>query len=224
MGELLQLDAQLRASGTQAQLAWLRELMAAAGRDPDGRVRVLDLGCGPGVVAAALAGAFPRAEVVAVDGDASVLSRVARYAGTAGVATRVRAVHLELDDVDPSALVALGPADLVFASRVVHHRTDQRGAVERLAQLLAPGGLLAIAEGGLSARYLPSDPGVGEPGLLARLAAAGEHWFDAMRSGLPGSIREVDDWPGFLASAGLTVSSRSFLLDLPAPRPATWSA
>lgn len=218
MTALLEMDARLRASVTRAQLAWLRELRAAAGGDPDGPLRVLDLGCGPGVVSAALAVAFPGATVVAVDGDAEAVSAVARNVDAAGVAKRVRAVRLDLDG-DPAGLVALGPADVVFASRVVHHLADQRGAVRRLAALLAPGGLLAIAEGGLPARYLPSDPGVGAPGLLARLAAAGEHWFDAMRAALPGSVREVDDWPGFLASAGLTVRSRSFLLDLPAPLP-----
>ncbi|MFU8849527.1 methyltransferase domain-containing protein [Micromonospora sp. SL1-18] len=46
-------------------------------------------------------------------------------------------------------------ADLVWASAVVHHLGAQQGAVHAFTGLLAPGGRLALAEGGLPARHLP---------------------------------------------------------------------
>lgn len=169
------------------------------------------------MVSAALATAFPRAEVFAVDSDAAALDRVAGHGERAGVGSRVRPRQVDLAAGGPDALSGVGTPDLLFASRVVHHLGDQWGSVARLARRLAPGGLLALAEGGLPERFLPSDPGVGRPGLLARVAAAHEDCFALMRAGLPGSVRQVDDWPGMLRAAGLVSTSRSFLLDVPAP-------
>lgn len=39
-----------------------------------------------------------------------------------------------------------------------------------------------------------------------------------MRSDLPGSVSEAEDWPALMAAAGLRhTGTRSFMLDLPAP-------
>jgi hypothetical protein len=82
------------------------------------------------------------------------------------------------------------------------------------------GGLLAIAEPGLAARFLPEENGVGAPGLLDRLDAAVSTGLATLlghddSSPVP---RPVLDWPAQLAEAGLTpTGTRSFLLDLPAP-------
>ena len=117
-----------------------------------------------------------------------------------------------------SAGNGLGTADLVWSSRAVHHLGDQQGALNALAGVLRPGGLLAVAEGGLPMRFLPRDIGIGRPGLQARLDAALEHWFEIMRAELPGSTTVVEDWPAMLSRAGLTdVGSFTSLLDLPAP-------
>jgi SAM-dependent methyltransferase len=112
----------------------------------------------------------------------------------------------------------LGTADLIWSSNVVHHLGDQQGALNALAALLNPGGLLAIAEGGLPMRFLPRDIGIGRPGLQARLDAVQEHWFARMRADLPGTTRTAEDWPTMLSRAGLT-PTRTFttLLDRPAP-------
>lgn len=58
-----------------------------------------------------------------------------------------------------------------------HHCADidQQGALNALAVLLKPGGLLAVAEGGLPMRFLPRDIAIGTPGLQARLDAVQEH-------------------------------------------------
>jgi SAM-dependent methyltransferase len=118
----------------------------------------------------------------------------------------------------PEGLAGLGPADLVWSAQVVHHVGDQQGALDQLAGLLEPGGVLALVEGGLPARWLPRDLGFGRPGLQARLDAAVADRFSRMRAELPGSVAVVEDWPGMLRAAGLTeLRSQTFLVDHPAP-------
>ena len=110
------------------------------------------------------------------------------------------------------------PADLLWASRSVHHLGDQAAALAACAARLAPGGTLAVMEGGLPPRFLPRDIGFGRPGLQARIDAVEEERFGRMRAELPGSVAVVEDWPALLTSAGLHhTRSRTFLLDLPAP-------
>lgn len=215
LGPFLEQGAELHAPLHDRTASWLRELLTGgAGAGPDGVRRVLDIGSGPGVVSCLLARAFPAAEVVAVDATEALLERARARAGRLGLGDRV---HTQLAAV-PDGLDALGGADLIWSSRAVHHIGDQRAAVAALAGHLRPGGLLAICEGGLAPRYLPRDIGIGRPGLQSRLDAAGEEWFTEMRTALPDAAADIEDWPAFLADAGLrTPRTRSFLLDLPAP-------
>lgn len=182
---------------------------------PAGSVRrVLDIGSGPGAVSCLLAEVFPQAEVVAVDATPGLLELARARADRAGLGERVRTHVAEL----PDGIAELGPADLVWASGSLHHVGDQRAALTGLAGLLRPGGLLALLEGGLPARHLPRDIGIGRPGLESRLEAAAATWFADMRAALPGAKPEVEDWRALLSAAGLTPTvTRSFLLDLPAP-------
>lgn len=159
---------------------------------------------------------FADAEVVAVGGAPALLDHTLARAERLGVDERVVVRHAEL----PEGLEdgGLGAADLIWSSKAVHHLGDQQGALDALAGVLNPGGMLAVAEGGLPMRYLPRDIGIGRPGLQARLDAAQEHWFEIMRAELPGSAGVVEDWPAMLRRAGLTqVGSFTLLLDLPAP-------
>ncbi|GLW09843.1 SAM-dependent methyltransferase [Microtetraspora sp. NBRC 13810] len=233
----LERGADLRAPMLRQAVAWLRELTqedapsrpaarghrAAEGAGPvstlpaTGRpYRILDVGSGPGVVACMLAQEFPEAEVVAVDGTPALLERVAGRASEAGVGKRVGTRLAGLPE--EFGLLAEEEPDLVWVSHVVHHLGDQQAALASIAGLLRPGGLVALAEGGLPPRFLPRDIGLGRPGLQARLDVANAEWFDDMRSALPGSVPAVEDWPGMLERAGLTrVASRTFLIDRPAP-------
>ncbi|MDX6314214.1 MAG: hypothetical protein QOF84_5202 [Streptomyces sp.] len=189
----------------------LRDLLG-----PDKEVRrILDIGSGPGVMSCVLAEAFPEARTVAVDAAAALLDRATARAERLGLGARVTTHHAELPEgLDED----LGTADLIWSSRAVHHLGDQQGALDGLARALRPGGLLAIAEGGLPMRFLPRDIGIGRPGLQARLDAAREDWFQAMRAELPGSTSVVEDWPALLTRAGLAAAgSFTLLLDLPAP-------
>ncbi|MET7271788.1 methyltransferase [Streptomyces flaveolus] len=208
MAPLLEAQAELFTPLYRRAMAWLA-------REVTGPGLIADVGSGPGVVSCLFADAFPGARVVAVDGAGPLLDRARDRASRLGVADRFGTLTGEL----PGVLGELDyPADLLWASQSLHHLGDQRAALAALAGHLAPGGTLAILEGGLPARFLPRDIGIGRPGLQARLHAAEEDAFAEMRASLPGSVAEAEDWPALLTAAGLKhTGTRSFLLDLPAP-------
>ncbi|WP_304512165.1 trans-aconitate 2-methyltransferase [Amycolatopsis sp. GM8] len=136
--------------------------------------------------------------------------------GAASATVVIRAIHADVATQDLGDLVP--PADLVWAARMVHHLPDQQAGVTGLASALSPGGVLAVAEGGLESQTLPWDLGIGEPGLERRLSAAGDEWFRAMRASMEGAVRMPYGWTTALARAGLTdVSSFTALTDHPAP-------
>ncbi|MYX17681.1 methyltransferase domain-containing protein [Streptomyces sp. SID8374] len=209
MGPMLEQEAELN-SGTYEEAArWIAALPTA----PTVR-RVLDVGSGPGVVSCLLAEVFPEAEVVAVDPTPALLERTKNRARRLGVSDRVRTVEAEL----PQDAHRLGEADLIWAGNSLHHMGDQRAALAGFAELLRPGGTVALLEGGLPTRRLPRDLGIGRPGLEARMGAASAARFDRMRTELPDAKREAEDWSALIAAVGLTPQgTRSFLLDLPAP-------
>ncbi|MER7988862.1 class I SAM-dependent methyltransferase [Streptomyces noursei] len=219
LGPHLERGAEIQTPFYEQAAAWLRELLGPDAADaPDGGPapvrRILDVGSGPGVVSCLLARAFPDAEVCAVDATEALLDRARARAERLGLGDRI---HTHCAEV-PHGLDPLGGADLIWSSKALHHIGDQRGAVAALAGHLRPGGLLAVCEGGLAPRFLPRDIGIGRPGLQARLDAAAEDWFADMRAALPDATDTLEDWPAFLANAGLrTPCTRSFLLDLPAP-------
>ncbi|MFB7129791.1 class I SAM-dependent methyltransferase [Kitasatospora sp. NPDC056273] len=200
----LELEGDLRAGAVTEAGRWL------LGLHGEGAVRrVLDVGSGPGVIAGLLAEVFPAAEVVAVDQSAALLER-ARVRSGGRLGTRQADLPAEFDK--------LGEADLIWSGNAIHHLGDQQAALTSLAGALRPGGLLAVAERGLPARYLPRDFGLGRPGLQARMDAAHEDGFTTMRAELPDSTEEIEDWPAMLGRAGLTpTGTRTFLVDHPAP-------
>ncbi|MBH5337757.1 class I SAM-dependent methyltransferase [Streptomyces pactum] len=211
LGPHLEAQAEISIPLLEQVTDWLRGL---TGRDATAVGRVWDVGSGPGVAGCLFATAFPAAEVVAVDGEPALLERARDRAARTGVGDRLRTVHADITDGLPD----IGDADLIWSSKALHHVGDQGAAVATLAGRLRPSGVLAVAEGGLPARRLPRDFGIGRPGLEARLDAVAEDWFRRMRAGLPGSRETVEDWPALLTAAGLEqVRSRTFLLDVPAP-------
>ncbi|WP_326568596.1 class I SAM-dependent methyltransferase [Amycolatopsis rhabdoformis] len=143
---------------------------------------------------------------------------VGRSAGVASGVVEVRAVRGDLADAGlPGVLPA---ADLVWASRVVHHLADQQRAVGTVAAVAKVGGLVALAEGGLDFRCLPWDLGVGRPGLEDRLLAAQAEWFIGMREGIEGAVAMPYGWSVALERADLTeVDSFGALVHHPAPGP-----
>ncbi|MEV7861934.1 methyltransferase [Streptomyces hirsutus] len=208
MASLLESKAELFAPLYERALGWLAKEVTEPGL-------IVDAGSGPGVISCLFAEVFEGARIVAADGSAPLLERAAERAARYGVGDRFGTLAGEL----PGVLDELEyPADLLWASRSVHHLGDQRAALAAYAARVAPGGTLAVMEGGLPTRYLPRDIGIGRPGLQARIDAVEADWFTRMRTELPGSVAHPEDWPALLTAAGLHHSrSRTFLLDLPAP-------
>lgn len=208
--------ARLRASDDLLREEWgelARRLV-----QPQTRV-VLDVGSGAGGMSAAFAEAMADTggTVVLIDSAPQLLDAAeARVRAVAPAQVEVRVVSA---DADSDELFDLAPpADLVFASFVMHHLPDQQRGLNRLAELLNPGGQLAVVESGLEERNLPWDLGVGEPGLEGRLMAARGDWFGDMRAGIDGSVRLPVGWNMALADAGLAdVRTFSHLVDKPPP-------
>ncbi|WP_106964875.1 class I SAM-dependent methyltransferase [Amycolatopsis orientalis] len=200
---------------------------------------VLDLGCGAGGMSTHFARALAAQNggtIVLVDATPELLHEAERtvraaahpgnghaalpggHPAAADAMVEVRAIVADLAD---QALPDLLPAaDLVWASRVVHHLPDQQAAIGALTAIVRPGGVVALAEGGLSFSCLPWDLGLGRPGLEDRLQAAQAEWFVGMREGIDGAVPMPYGWPVALERAGLAeVSSFSALVDHPAPGP-----
>ncbi|MEV6617898.1 methyltransferase [Streptomyces sp. NPDC051051] len=208
MAPHLEAQAELFTPLYEKALSWLGKEVTEPGL-------IVDAGSGPGVVSCLFAEMFPGARVMAVDGSGPLLERAQARAGRLGHADRFGTLTGEL----PEVLDQLDyPADLIWAGRSLHHLGDQRAALAAFAERLAPGGTLAVMEGGLPSRFLPRDLGFGRPGLEARLDALEAEWFARMRADLPGAVEETEDWAALLSAAGLKhTRTRSFLLDLPAP-------
>jgi SAM-dependent methyltransferase len=161
---------------------------------------------------AALARAFPWAQVVAVDTSPPLLVRAGTRAERLGLGDRV---HVREGDLGAGGLAVDARSDLVWAAMVVHHIGDQQGALATLRSLLRPGGRVAVVEGDRTLRYLPAD-------LAARLEPAlhdaARTRFEAMRATLPDAVEHSADWPELLTAAGFTdVTSRTFPVELAAP-------
>ncbi|MBY8850800.1 class I SAM-dependent methyltransferase [Saccharothrix sp. MB29] len=186
---------------------------------------VLDVGCGAGGMAVAFTEALVArggGTVVLVDATPELLDAAtsaarsaAAYGGdTTSAPVRVRPVLADLAAERPVDLA--GPAQLVWASNVVHHLPDQRSAVAGLVEAVAPGGWLALAEGGLEGKF--SRGTWGGARLAERLAAARAQWFVRMREDTHGSVRMSGGWNTVLADLGLLdVTAFSYLVDHPAP-------
>ena len=106
--------------------------------------RIVDLGCGNGVIATAAARANPNAEVIATDQSAAAVAATRLTAEAAGVSSRVRVCRADATETVPDGwadLILLNPP---FHSGATVHAEVARRLIRSCARALAPGGELRI--------------------------------------------------------------------------------
>jgi len=126
---------------------WKRVLVAEVlGWGTGATARVLDVACGTGDLAFALAAALPRAQVTGIDASPRMVAIAARRARTHAVQRRPGgAVSFARGDL--SALAAPDRAvDVVTAGYAFRNAPDHRAALAEAARVLRPGGLLAALD------------------------------------------------------------------------------
>ncbi|MEQ8834077.1 MAG: class I SAM-dependent methyltransferase [Miltoncostaeaceae bacterium] len=147
---------------------------------------VLDVGCGTGFTAAAMAERFPVERIVGVDPAEGMLEQfAAKRDAFPGVELDLRAEDVMAMDVPDDSF------DAVLCAMALHWFPDKPGAVARMARALAPGGVMGILSAGRGGE---------EPWqqLLVDIGApeAWTGWFAANQ-------RDVDEIAADLRAAGL---------------------
>lgn len=107
------------------------DLLAQVGDLPEGEV--VDLGCGDGAVAGALAVRFPGRVLRGVDSSQAMLAQ-ARGLG----------IYASLAAVDIAGWRPETPAALIYSNAALQWLGDHANLMPRLAGYLAPGGVLAV--------------------------------------------------------------------------------
>jgi trans-aconitate 2-methyltransferase len=108
------------------------DLVALITRRPAGRV--VDLGCGTGLLTAGLHREFDAGETLGVDSSSAMLER-ARTLEVSGL----RFVRGDINEWEPGA-----PVDVVFSNAALQWVPDHPRLFKRLTGMLAPGGELAV--------------------------------------------------------------------------------
>ena len=128
------------------------EAVLSEGLDLDGSGRLLDAGCGPGILTVRIAHLFE--EAVGLDPDPAMLAEGRRVAHERGI-TNIRWVQAVAEDL-PRA--APGPYRVVTFGQSFHW-TDEARVAEAVYDLLAPGGALALVVHTVEGRPAPPSPG-----------------------------------------------------------------
>lgn len=106
---------------------------------PDKAMRVLDFGCGTGLVTLALAPLVR--EVIAADSSQGMLEQLSSKLLDTGI-SNVRPYLIPHDGTGTLPI----PVDLVVSSMTMHHVADVDGLIKRFQAMLNPGGQLCIAD------------------------------------------------------------------------------
>ncbi len=148
--------------------------------------RILDLGCGTGAMALAIARASQAVTLIGVDGDANVLERAAVKARAAGVELEL---HEALADRVP---LADADVDCVVSTLMFHHLepSAKRAALAEARRVLIPGGRLLICDIGRA-----SDPVMRAAFFAVQLLDG----FSNTRAHARGELPEIISQAGFSA-------------------------
>jgi trans-aconitate 2-methyltransferase len=167
---------------------------------------VVDLGCGPGGLAASLARRWPSARVVGVDSSAEMIG-AARSLDAADVAARLAFVEADVREWAPDA-----PVDVLVSNAVLQWVPDHLELLPTLVSWLAPGGVLAL--------QVPGNFGSPAHTLLRELAGS-PGWRSRLPAAPRASTPDPVDYLTRLAGLGLRVDAWEttylHLLDGPDP-------
>lgn len=112
-------------------------------------MRVLEIGCGPGAAARAVAARVGDGHVLGIDRSARAIDLARRVCAAEIGAGRLSLRHVAVEDLE--LLPGEAPYDLAFAVRVGaldgRHPQLERRALERVAGALVPGGRLFVDGG-----------------------------------------------------------------------------
>ena len=175
-----------RVAGKLEPSRWVRRHLESHLAPP---LRVLEVGCGPGAIAAEVARRFPDHEIVALDaGETRVAAARRNLRGSPNAfAMRGSADALPFDD---------GSFDLVYCRSLLERLPDKQAAVHELARVCRHGGTVLVQ--GLDGQVLnnyPPDPEL-QLDLTRALELLATTGFDA----------DVGHrLPGLLEDAGLSV-------------------
>lgn len=143
---------------------------------------VLDLGCGTGTLAVALARRCPGARVTGLDADPEVLARAAAKAAAAGCTVElVEGLSTALPFPDACF-------DVVLSSLFLHHlgRAEKRRALSEVVRVLKPHGRLHVADWGR-----PQDPAMAAAFAVLRAFDGFAVTADNARGALPELFEEA---------------------------------
>lgn len=110
------------------------DLLALIDKRP--RMRVVDLGCGPGNITRKLLDALPEAELLAIDSSAAMLARAAELPRP-GLTYAQRTI-------EDWAAEEGARFDLVFSNAALHWVADHATLLPRILGRVAPGGQIAV--------------------------------------------------------------------------------
>jgi ubiquinone/menaquinone biosynthesis C-methylase UbiE len=138
---------------------------------------MLDVGCGTGTVAIALAAARPDAQVVGIDGDPEALGIARAKLGSTAI-TWSEGLATALPEPDASA-------DAIVMSLLLHHLspTAKHTALVEAARVLKPGGSLHVADWGR-----PHDPLMRAAFFVLQLVDGFATTRDHAKGALPSTI------------------------------------
>jgi ubiquinone/menaquinone biosynthesis C-methylase UbiE len=154
-------------------------------------MRVLDAGCGPGVISAAIAAINRRIEVVALDASPARAAVAEATLDSCANAEVVQGDVQQLPFPDSSF-------DLVYCRFLLEYVPDKQRAVNELVRVLQPGGTILLQDlDGQLVNHYPPDPEL-QAGINSALAVLATTGFD------PHLGRKLHD---LLARAGITTAS-----------------
>jgi len=123
-----------RAARVQAIAASdLADKLASLYADRRAPKRILELGCGTGILTRALRRLFPHVQITAIDLSPRMVER-----------TRQTVPDAVFHVMDAETPTLDGPFDLICSSFCLQWFTDRQAAFRRLGQLLAPGGRIEV--------------------------------------------------------------------------------